>query len=95
MHGEFHSKLPRRSKGGGNLPFLYRPGSTGTPDESTMSIIRRLIYRTSHCFCCPPQFIKVSDFIRKIVTDPFFDVLEHVLNYFFIFPMSHTISHSL
>lgn len=40
-----------------------------------MSIIRRLIYRASHCYCCPPQWLGFQNVIKKIVTDPFFDVL--------------------
>ena len=59
----------------GTLPFIFRPGSSSTPDESTMSIIRRLIYRASHCYCCPPQWLGFQNFVKTIVTDPFFDVL--------------------
>lgn len=60
MHSEI-SRLPRRSKGGGTLPFIFRPDrNLSPPDESTMSHIRRLIYRTSHCYCCPPKWLRVQ-----------------------------------
>ena len=36
----------------GTLPFIYRPGTSATPDESTMSIIRRLIYRGRFSYYC-------------------------------------------
>ena len=56
----------RRSKAG-TLPFLFRPDRTlSPPDESTMSHIRRLIYRTSHCYCCPPRWLRVQKIMKTI-----------------------------
>ena len=31
--------------------------------------------RTSHCFCCPPWWLEVQELLKKIVTDPFFEVV--------------------
>ena len=53
-------RIPRRSKAG-TLPFIFRPDrNLSPPDESTMSVIRRLIYRTSHCYCCPPRWLRIQ-----------------------------------